>query len=704
MKVSTIALLTTLGIVGVGVGYLAYFDYNRRNNPQFRKELKKSKKRAAKIAKKAASKADETLGERAAILVSKLKDVKLPNSPEEKEQYFMTQITAGETYIKDDPMSEKAAIAFYSALKVYPNPVQLIMIYEKSVPKEMFALIISMMDAEVKIRKAKYYELFPPKSMNVKFLPYKPTDSKADAKSAESHPGIVTTKSFKAGQTIFSEKPFIANLLPECANGKYCNNCMKPLVSSHTHDKASTPSKASDEDHLSISQIPEISASIDSLADSKDSISNDESSKLAQEESQASTNTDDSLIHVENVQDSEQQEAVKSISLSELEASSDGIAFSIVDAVESTDMSEKLEPVGKSDSGSEINPSTEDTTEPEEPKSTTEPEESKSTTEPEESKSTTEPEESKSTTEPEESKPAAESEKSKPAIESEESKPTTETEEPKSAAEDKLEAKEGAPVSEETTEKQVSAKPEKTPVIECTTCHKAFYCSESCKSEDYSFGHQFICSSTENAEITTLLESCKDTKSIIPIMLIYLLGTVFDIENKKQLSLLLGIPDISPKTAYLNDSKDSEDYSSWEHIERLNEYPETVPEVDPKAAQSLTSILNKKMQGFAEILTADKISSLKSKLFYNSYSIQLPTSENAESTTSEAHSITDKSRFVKSDSLEAIGLGLYFMSSFIKSGPESNVTLKFLDSDNTISLVATKDLEVGDELFADYTF
>jgi len=42
-----------------------------------------------------------------------------------------------------------AALCFYKALKVYPNPVELIMIYQKTVPEAVFNLVYEMMSIEV---------------------------------------------------------------------------------------------------------------------------------------------------------------------------------------------------------------------------------------------------------------------------------------------------------------------------------------------------------------------------------------------------------------------------------------------------------------------------------------------------------------------------------------------------------------------------
>ena len=44
---------------------------------------------------------------------------------------------------------DEAACCFYRALKVYPNPIELVMIYQKTVPDVIFSLVMAMMAQEV---------------------------------------------------------------------------------------------------------------------------------------------------------------------------------------------------------------------------------------------------------------------------------------------------------------------------------------------------------------------------------------------------------------------------------------------------------------------------------------------------------------------------------------------------------------------------
>lgn len=65
---------------------------------------------------------------------------------------FMEQVSTGEALIAMGPANYiAAATAFFKAIKIYPSPVELIMIYQKATPEEVFDIIIKMVgkDAEL---------------------------------------------------------------------------------------------------------------------------------------------------------------------------------------------------------------------------------------------------------------------------------------------------------------------------------------------------------------------------------------------------------------------------------------------------------------------------------------------------------------------------------------------------------------------------
>lgn len=164
--------------------YAVYFDHKRRTDPEFRKALKRESKKQAKAAKQEA----EALGaqQRMAIRASveEAKAEGFPTDIEEKEQYFMSEVARGEQIVAEgelyytfcwngkeernrrrvmngnaddvesiasDPV--EAALCFYRALKVYPQPKDLISIYDKTVPKEVLEILAEMIafDEDLKV-------------------------------------------------------------------------------------------------------------------------------------------------------------------------------------------------------------------------------------------------------------------------------------------------------------------------------------------------------------------------------------------------------------------------------------------------------------------------------------------------------------------------------------------------------------------------
>ncbi|PWN42306.1 protein import receptor MAS20 [Ceraceosorus guamensis] len=151
VQTRTIVSITAATAVAGLVGYAVYFDHKRRSDPQFRKALKRDSKRTARAAQKADKESKAALS---AKIETAVRDVRkpgvLPSGVEEREQYFMISVGEGEQLFARGPASHfDAAVAFFKALKVYPSPLELVMIYQKAVPAEVFALIMEMIGLDV---------------------------------------------------------------------------------------------------------------------------------------------------------------------------------------------------------------------------------------------------------------------------------------------------------------------------------------------------------------------------------------------------------------------------------------------------------------------------------------------------------------------------------------------------------------------------
>ncbi|KIW60556.1 hypothetical protein PV05_00763 [Exophiala xenobiotica] len=144
MKTSTIVSLSVGTVVTGLLAYAVYFDYKRRNDPDFRKALKKESRRQARIAKEEAEVQGKRQKEEIKQAVQEAIEEGFPTDVEEKEAFFMQQIAQGEALAGDGSDPVGAALCFYKGLKVYPEPSSLVRIYDNTVPKEILEILAVM--------------------------------------------------------------------------------------------------------------------------------------------------------------------------------------------------------------------------------------------------------------------------------------------------------------------------------------------------------------------------------------------------------------------------------------------------------------------------------------------------------------------------------------------------------------------------------
>ncbi|MCJ1370912.1 hypothetical protein MMC20_002126 [Loxospora ochrophaea] len=155
----TPAVIAAASIGTVVTGFLAYavyFDHKRRNNPEFRKALKRESRKVARAAKEQAEAQGAQQKEVIKTAVAEAKEEGFPTDVEERESYFMNEVARGEQLCQEGSDQVEAAICFYKALKVYPQPRDLIGIYDKTVPKPVLDILAEMIagDPEIRVRSA----------------------------------------------------------------------------------------------------------------------------------------------------------------------------------------------------------------------------------------------------------------------------------------------------------------------------------------------------------------------------------------------------------------------------------------------------------------------------------------------------------------------------------------------------------------------
>ncbi|EMC91557.1 hypothetical protein BAUCODRAFT_38671 [Baudoinia panamericana UAMH 10762] len=141
---------TTLALASAGLlatsalAYALYFDHRRRTDADFRKHLKRQHKKVHKTLEAEAKSAERSQKEKIRRVVEEANEEGFPRDPEETEGYFMQEVARGEGMCTDGSDPVDAAVCFYKALKVYPQPRELISIYDKTVPKPILDILAEM--------------------------------------------------------------------------------------------------------------------------------------------------------------------------------------------------------------------------------------------------------------------------------------------------------------------------------------------------------------------------------------------------------------------------------------------------------------------------------------------------------------------------------------------------------------------------------
>ncbi|KAH7343406.1 MAS20 protein import receptor-domain-containing protein [Rhizoctonia solani] len=217
-------------------GYMVYFDYKRRNDPEFRKKLRKEKKKAAKSAKEGEVETPSAPGrspEELKAMLDQISAEPLPTLPADREKYFMDHVGMGEQMLLRGPAFEvPAALAFYRALRAYPSPVEIIMIFQNTLPPHIFALVMQLASLDIKQRAEGYYDVFPPKKMNVKIANVSMKDKSGKPAENDGKPilrsTLVSAKDIKAGDVIYMEKAVVAALDFDLQNLRtHCTHCLR---------------------------------------------------------------------------------------------------------------------------------------------------------------------------------------------------------------------------------------------------------------------------------------------------------------------------------------------------------------------------------------------------------------------------------------------------------------------------------------------
>ncbi|PHH78637.1 hypothetical protein CDD83_3949 [Cordyceps sp. RAO-2017] len=156
VQTSTLVTASVAGVTAAALAYAAYFDYRRRSQADFRRDLRRSERRQARAEKEEAEASKRRRRDAIKIKVDEAKAEGFPTGVEEREAFFNEQVNTGEILSSDPAMAVESALAFYKGLKVYPAPGDLIKIYDSTVPKPILDILAEMIayDSSLDIRAA----------------------------------------------------------------------------------------------------------------------------------------------------------------------------------------------------------------------------------------------------------------------------------------------------------------------------------------------------------------------------------------------------------------------------------------------------------------------------------------------------------------------------------------------------------------------
>ena len=270
------ALIASLAIGFVGiVGYAIYFDRRRRKDPKFRRNLlQKEPNRLSnssstnQITIQKQLELNQTIDSSAATTTTtngnsilhslttttttpqkeagKGTDLKktdvdlsidqiLSKSLEERQLIFQNLLIFGETLISVEtkPTIAKGIEYLYKALNLVPNPTELLLLFQKTLPKQIFDLVVEKIELESRSKITNYYDKLIEGVDQKGSIVFKQDLGLVRKDVAIQNSYLISAlKSFQPGEVIFEErldKFFIAAPTVGQLDDKHCNYCCELL-------------------------------------------------------------------------------------------------------------------------------------------------------------------------------------------------------------------------------------------------------------------------------------------------------------------------------------------------------------------------------------------------------------------------------------------------------------------------------------------
>jgi import receptor subunit TOM20 len=115
--------------------YLAWFDYHRRHNSDYRREIRRSERRHEREIREETERHQREDYEALRQIVQAIGREPLPTNMAERQEYMLMQLEEGQRCIDAGRDERKAASYFYRALMVASDKGSIATVYNEKLPK-----------------------------------------------------------------------------------------------------------------------------------------------------------------------------------------------------------------------------------------------------------------------------------------------------------------------------------------------------------------------------------------------------------------------------------------------------------------------------------------------------------------------------------------------------------------------------------------
>lgn len=242
----TVAALTGLAVAAVG--YIAYFDYKRRNDATFRKNLQKKKDEAKAEMERVEAKTKVKEVEEAEIvqtamksnqqlpfpemtgipsmMTEKLDKVDLPLEvlrqmpPEDQQKVFYSVLAVGEALMGRGPEGRKRAIEYFvKAANLVPSPAEVLSAFSQVLDRETYDEVIQHFSQEGLRKQQAYLDAIATGQDCFKFVIKTPAKVNDEITWSP-----IATQSIEMGREIFRELPDVAWHSPKSSCCDHCHD------------------------------------------------------------------------------------------------------------------------------------------------------------------------------------------------------------------------------------------------------------------------------------------------------------------------------------------------------------------------------------------------------------------------------------------------------------------------------------------------